>query len=201
MGGVSDRPSRIPTNRDPRRNRTAVSASQLGRRDALLAFAASLAPHDILFLDRDITRPEQVDRWLEDVAAGDSIVIVALSSNEVVGYAALERSRLPWVYHVVELRLLVSPRLRRRGLGRALVREVFEIARELGVEKVLAQMTIDQDDAIAVFKAFGFRREAVLADQVRDRDGTKHDLVVMSLDVMAWEAALDDALSRPADSA
>jgi RimJ/RimL family protein N-acetyltransferase len=44
-------------------------------------------------------------------------------------------------------------------------------------------MTVDQKGAIALFEGLGFSPEAVLRDHVRDRDGRKHDLVVLSHDV------------------
>jgi len=41
-------------------------------------------------------------------------------------------------------------------------------------------MTIDQRGAIAMFESLGFRAEALLAGQVRGRDGATHDVVVLS---------------------
>ena len=37
----------------------------------------------------------------------------------------------------------------------------------MGLEKMTAQMTVDQRGAIAVFEGMGFRAEALLANQVR----------------------------------
>ena len=39
----------------------------------------------------------------------------------------------------------------------------------MGIEKRTAQMTVDQRGAIALFEGMGFRAEALLANQVRDR--------------------------------
>ena len=44
-------------------------------------------------------------------------------------------------------------------------------------------MTIDQQQAISVFRSLGFKPEAVLRDHVKDREGDKHDLVILSHDV------------------
>ncbi len=153
-------------------------------RDAILQFAHSLDSHDLLFLDRDITSGDEVDRWMAEVAAGDVITILARDGDEIVGYASLERSRLRWTQHVAEIRLLVSGPMRRHGLGRQLTREVFALAHQGGVEKIVAHMTVDQGGAIAVFAAFGFQNEGVFADHARDRDGSKHHVVTMSLEVV-----------------
>ena len=84
---------------------------------------------------------------------------------------------------MAELRALVAPELRGRGAGRLLTEEAFRIALEMNVEKVIAQMTIDQQRAISVFRSLGFEPEAVLKEHVKDRDGRKHDLVILSHDV------------------
>ncbi len=45
-------------------------------------------------------------------------------------------------------------------------------------------MTVDQSGAIVVFAAFGFRDEGVFANHAQDRDGSKHHVVTMSLEVV-----------------
>ncbi|WBL36363.1 hypothetical protein O0235_01965 [Tepidiforma flava] len=75
-----------------------------------------------------------------------------------------------------------------KGLGRLLTQEAFANALGLGIEKMIAQMTLDQKGAIATFEGLGFRPEALLRDQVKDRDGNKHDLLVLSHDVARFEA-------------
>src|SRR5712692_1323811 len=49
-----------------------VSLRLMGAADgpAILAFAATLPQHDLLFLRRDITRPDQVNEWLDEIAKG-----------------------------------------------------------------------------------------------------------------------------------
>lgn len=66
-----------------------------------------------------------------------------------------------------------------------------ELAVESGVEKLVAHMTPDQIGAVTVFETMGFRPEALLRDHVRDVDGAKHDLVILSLDVAQFRARLD----------
>jgi hypothetical protein len=51
-------------------------------------------------------------------------------------------------------------------------------------------MTVDQRGAIAVFEGMGFRAEALLRDHVEDRDGNKHDLVILSHDVAKFQGQM-----------
>jgi L-amino acid N-acyltransferase YncA len=81
--------------------------------------------------------------------------------------------------------------MRGKGLGRLLTQEAFAIALGLGIEKIVAHMTVDQKGAIAVFESMGFRPEALLRDQVKDREGRKHDLLILAHEVAKFRAQMD----------
>lgn len=160
-------------------------------REAILEFARALAPHDLLFLRRDITQPDQVDAWLQDIEEGYATSVGAFDGGGLAGYSTVGRDRMTWAAHVAEVRVLVAERARGQGLGWLLTEQAFAIAREMGIRKIMAQMTTDQRAAIAVFRRMGFEPEAVLRNQVLDRDGRLHDLKIMSLDVDAFRARVN----------
>jgi L-amino acid N-acyltransferase YncA len=155
---------------------------------AMLKFAQSLPEHDLLFLRRDITQQPAIDDWLADVSDGVTTTVLATTPDGIVGYATIERSRLRWSAHVAELRVMISDSLRGKGLGRILTQEAFALALEGGIEKMVAQMTLDQKGAIATFEGLGFRPEALLRDHVKDREGNTHDLLLLSHEVAKFEA-------------
>jgi L-amino acid N-acyltransferase YncA len=156
----------------------------------VLAFARSLPQHDLVFLHRDITDEAEVASWIADIEQGIEGVILAVAEDAVLGYSSVSRSPLSWSRHVAELRVVVGPDARGQGLGRALTAEAFRIAEDLGVRKMVAQMTIDQQGALRTFKQLGFTSEALLHDHVLDADGTTLDLVIMSQDVAAFAHTL-----------
>jgi L-amino acid N-acyltransferase YncA len=160
-------------------------------RMAMLTFANSLPPHDLLFLRRDITQPDVVDAWVHDVESDRYVTILAIKDEAIVGYATVASEGLTWTRHVAELRILVSPTMRGQQLGRLLTEQAFALARERGVRKMIAQMTTDQTAAMRVFGHMGFEREARLRNQLIDRDGQLHDLQIMSLDVDEFRAKVD----------
>ncbi len=157
----------------------------------VLAFAQRLPRHDLLFLRRDITRPEGLGGWLRDIEAGHVTTLLARHENALVGYATMHRSELGWSAHVAELRIVVAPDYRGKGLGRALTQEIFALAIGSGIEKLVARMTLDQKGAIATFEGLGFRPEALMRDHVKDLDGNSHDLIVMSHAVEEFQQTLD----------
>ncbi len=163
-------------------------------RDDVLAFARSLPDHDLLFLRIDITEPKVVDEWVENIKKGRTITVLAEAEGAIVGYASLHRDQVSWRRHVGEIRVMLKPDLRGFGLGKTLANEVFAIAKDLGLQKVMVQMTTDQRGARGMVESLGFQPEALLADFVMARDGHTHDLLIMSYDVTGFS---DTAETRP----
>ena len=157
---------------------------------AVLTFAQSLPIHDLLFLRRDITQPKVLAAWVAQLEAGEIVSLLASSGDEILGCTAVVRDEHSWSPHLGELRVLVGPAGRDRGLGRLLIQESFLIALGLGLEKLTAQMTADQTSAIAVFEEMGFQAEALLRDHVRDQSGEKHDIVILSHDVERFQSQM-----------
>jgi RimJ/RimL family protein N-acetyltransferase len=158
---------------------------------AVMTFARELPAHDLLFLRRDITQPKVLSAWTKELEAGTITSLVAMRDGRVLGCSAVVRDEHSWSPHVGELRVLLSPDLREKGLGRTLIQESFIVALAQDLEKLTAQMTADQQAAIAVFEGIGFRAEALLRDHVRDRNGEKHDIVILSHDVAEFQAKMD----------
>ena len=146
-------------------------------------FAESLPANDLLFLSRDIREPKVVEAWLRQIREGEIISVAARLDGKVVGTTAVVTDKLSFSSHVGELRVLVGPEAREIGLGRKLIQEAFLVGMDLGLDKLTARMTLDQDAAITVFEEMGFRKEAMFLDHVKDADGKKHDLLIMAHDV------------------
>ena len=163
-------------------------------RDAVVNFARSLPEEDLLFLSMDITQEKVVDRWVKQIERQRTSSIVAYLDDELVGYANVHRNPTPWMRRVGEIRVNVGPKLRAQGLGRLLIHRIFDAARGMEVEKLIAQMTTDQTSAQNVFRKLGFVPEAVLADFVIDRDGITRDLVMMTYDVTGHTDQAGDAV-------
>ena len=166
-------------------NRTKATFRLMERDDTdrVLQFARDLPEDDLLFLRIDLTDPDVVEQWLHNQKAGRSLALYAEINGEMAGYASLHLNETNWQRHIGEIRVQVGRGHRGIGLGRALATEVFAVARDLGLRKIIAQMTPDQKSAIATFEKLGFQPEALLQDFVVDRNGRTRDLVMMSYDL------------------
>lgn len=152
-------------------------------RNAMLAFARSLPQEDLLFLRVDLTEESVVDDWIRNLEAGRSTSLVVYDEQGLIGYATVHTNPAPWTRGVGEIRVNVSPAYRGKGLGRILTAQIFDLARGLGLRKLVANMTSDQHGAQAAFRHLGFVPEALLADYVEDRNGMPRDLVIMSYSI------------------
>ncbi len=164
-------------------------------RDAVLGFARGLPEEDLLFLRLDVTQGDVVDDWIANLASGNSTSLVAYDDGVLVGYATVHRNQAPWTRRVGEIRVNVGPDYRGKGLGKNLTSQIFDIARALGLKKLMANMTSDQPGAQAAFRRLGFVPEALLADYVEDRNGLSRDLVIMSYDVAGHSDQMDEPLT------
>ncbi|HVS13856.1 MAG TPA: GNAT family N-acetyltransferase [Thermoanaerobaculia bacterium] len=152
-------------------------------RKVLRRFVDRLSEQDLLFLRLDITDEKVMDQWIQEQDGEDWITVIALDGDEIAGYGTLHRDAMSWTRHLGEIRVIVGPDHRGLGLGAKLTDEIFQLARELGLSKVIARMPLRQEGARRMFERLGFHAEALLADWAIDRDGRTQDLVIMSHDV------------------
>ena len=114
----------------------------------------------------------------------DAAVFVAESPEGIVARLSLARDTNPASAHVADLGLLVAASHRRRGIGRALLEQAVEWAREVGVGKIELHVFPHNEPAIRLYERFGFEREGLRRRHFR-RNGDILDAVLMALEVPA----------------
>ena len=112
----------------------------------------------------------------------DAAVFVAERDGSIVGRLSLGRDPHPASRHVADLGLMVAASFRRHGIGRALLQQSVEWAREVGIRKLELHVFPHNEGAIALYEGFGFRREGYRqAHYRRGRDYV--DAILMAYDV------------------
>lgn len=149
-------------------------------RGQILGLGKGIEDRDRAFLRFDISDPEHVDRWIENLEKGRTISVLAEVDDTVVGYGNLHHNELTWSSHLGELRIFVGTEFRGTGIGKRLVGELIHIAKEIRLDRVICQLALPQTRVREMFERLGFRSEAILPDWLRSSDGAKHDLVIMS---------------------
>jgi L-amino acid N-acyltransferase YncA len=143
--------------------------------DAVERFVRRIPDGDRTFFKEDVADRTVITAWTELGAARS----VAVDDGVVIGYVALVP--LPgWSSHVGEVRVIVDPDHRGRGIGRALAQHAVLEALSLGLRKMVVEVVADQEATIAMFRSLGFDPEALLKDHVRDQAGGTRDLMVLA---------------------
>jgi L-amino acid N-acyltransferase YncA len=144
-------------------------------RPAIERFLERVPEGDRTFFKEDVADPDVIASWTRPGAARS----LAVEDGVVLGYVAVVPLQ-GWSSHVGEVRVIVDPDHRGRGIGRALARQAVLEALELGLTKMVVEVVADQAPAIAMFRAHGFDPEALLRDHVRDRNGQLRDLMILA---------------------
>jgi L-amino acid N-acyltransferase YncA len=149
-----------------------------GDEQALRRFFARIPEGDRTFFKEDVDDREVIAKW---TAPGDARSI-AVEGDVVLGSVAVARLR-GWSSHVGEVRVIVDPAHRGRGIGRALARAAILDALELKLRKLVVEVVAEEDSTIAMFRSLGFDPEALLTNHVRDQTGELRDLLILANDV------------------
>jgi L-amino acid N-acyltransferase YncA len=152
-----------------------IRAVESSDREAVERFVARVPEGDRTFFKEDVDTPEVLAAWTHPGTAR----VVAVQDGAVVGYVALVPLH-GWSSHVGEVRVIVDPALRGRGIGRALARRAVLEAVALGLRKMVVEVVADQEATIAMFRSLGFDPEALLIDHVRDQAGALRDLMLLA---------------------
>jgi len=133
------------------------------------------------FIKHRVTEPAVIREWCQSIDLGRNLPLLALGGNRIIGDATLHQQLGGWKRHIGRVSVLVHPQFRGRGLAKALVVEVIELARSIGLEKLEAEFIGEQETAIKMFGLLGFAPLLRLPDYVRDMKAISHDYVLMGL--------------------
>jgi RimJ/RimL family protein N-acetyltransferase len=119
------------------------------------------------------------DEHLKNLTNPDASYLVAEDEQGNIAAFAVLRGLLS-EHHAVEIKRIVvgSPN---QGTGKKFLAEIVNRAfDEYGAHRLYLDVFVNNDRALHVYEAFGFRKEGIMRDAIY-RDGTYHSLVLMSL--------------------
>jgi len=150
-------------------------------------FFLAVPTQERMFIKHRVTEPDVIREWCQHIDLGRNLPLLACLDGQIIGDATLHQQLGGWKRHIGRVSVLVHPKFRGRGLAKALVSEVIEIAREVGLEKVEAEFIGEQEAAIKMFAMLGFSTLARLPHYVKDMQAIAHDYVLMGLDLKTDE--------------
>jgi GNAT superfamily N-acetyltransferase len=147
----------------------------------------SIPEHERMFIKHRVAEIETIRDWCRNIDYGRNLPLVGLLDGKIVGVATLHQQLGGWKRHVGRVSVLVHPEFRGRGLARALVGEIIDIARSASLEKVEAEFIGEQEAAIKMFAMLGFSQLLRLEDYVKDMQAITHDYILMGLELKTDE--------------
>ncbi len=142
-------------------------------------FFCGLPREDRKYLRVDVTRRRMVERRTTEVDRSRIERLVVVHEDEIVADGSLHLEGHGWGENVAEIRLIVARDWQRYGLGTLLTRELFHLASQYRVDRIIARLMRPQAGAHRIMKRLGFSEEFLIPEHVRDQDGTWQDLIIM----------------------
>lgn len=159
--------------------------------DALRDFFRSIPPEDRFYLKDDVTDPTIIARWAQSLDYSRVLPLLAFLDGVIVGDGTLHHRRAGARQHIGEVRVVVHPGYRNRGVGRALLHQLIDLAGDKGLKQLLFEVVADTELAARhTAQVLGFVPVAMLPAHVHDVSGQPHDLLIMERRVLdaAWSA-------------
>lgn len=145
----------------------------------LLAFFQTIPEEERYWLREDVSDANVVRRWVAELDYDRVLPLVAERDGAIVADGSLHRRGYGARHLLGELRLVVAPAYRSRGLGYALLAALTEIAQASGLDRLEAEIVSDaQAAAVEAIEQIGFDQAAVLPEHLLGPDGTRHDLII-----------------------
>ncbi len=123
-----------------------------------------LIPTTTIAWTDDLHPMEDRIAWFADRQAAGDAVLVAEADGEAVGFASYGEFRdvkkWPGYRFTAELTIHVAESHHGQGVGRALMEQLFDAAREAGLHVLVAGVDAENEQSILFHKAMGFTEVA-----------------------------------------
>jgi GNAT superfamily N-acetyltransferase len=154
----------------------------------VLHFLQGIPLEHRLFLRDDVADEKTVKNWVKSLNYEKIIPLLGEADRKVVANGTLHFSTLRWMKHVGEIRILVDPKYRGLGIGRAIIHELFGLGISAGMERIMATQMDSEEFLVSVLVSLGFFEVARIPKHVKDMKGIKHDLVFLVAEAKdVWE--------------
>jgi RimJ/RimL family protein N-acetyltransferase len=154
--------------------------------EALFRFFQDLPDETLIFIRHDVKERRVIQEWAQRLDHNRVLPLLGLVGDEIVADVTLHRVPHGWKRHIGRVRVVVGTAYQKLGLATLMLNEIVELAGELGLEKLWAEVPLDSRGAIGAFRNAGFVCKAVIEGLVKDTRNQNMDILIMICDVAAY---------------
>lgn len=130
-------------------------------------------------LEPDERTVEQIKGLVHQQTLNRTLLLVAENNGAIVGVLGFIGGGFRRISHVIEIGLAIEKDFRKSGIGSTLFREAITWARKKGFHRLELGVLSTNQQAIALYKKFGFQEEGVRKNRYRIEE-TWVDEILMS---------------------
>ncbi len=147
---------------------------------ALKSFFARASDRETETLRDDVRNPEVISRWIQNLDYQRVLPLLAWdeAGKDIAGVATLHFMRSVY-QHIADVRIFVGTAYRKLGLGSAMIKELIEIANQLELHFLRAEILKENELAIKAFRQLGFEVKCSLEKYFMTGDGKTRDVVLL----------------------
>lgn len=154
---------------------------------ALYDFFSRIPKSDLLIYKNDLTVLNNIENWVTSSNDGEVFLLVALSKDKIVAKGSLQSGGPLWS-HAAELKLIVDPLYREKGLGSQLFNILLYEGLKRHFQKIVIRYVPENSSFVKILDHYGFKPESVLNFYAKDdTSGIAKDLVIASFSLENWQ--------------
>ncbi len=154
--------------------------------EALFRFFRDLPDDLVVFIRHNVKEERVIHEWVQRLNYKRVLPLLAFVGDDIVADVTLHQVRHGWKRHIGRVRIVVDPAYQHQGLATLMLNELVELAGELGLEKLWAEVPLDSRGAIAAFRNAGYVCKAVIEGLVKNTSGENMDVLIMICDIATY---------------
>lgn len=155
--------------------------------EALYIFFSKLPKTDLLIYKDNFTSIEGINEWFSSRIYSKSFQLVALSKGEIVANGSIHPEGLFWS-HAAELKLIVAPDYRWKGLGSKLFNILLYEVIKNRFEKIIFRYVSNNISFMKILNQYGFKPDTKLSCYINDEStNCTKDLIIASFSFENWD--------------
>lgn len=151
-----------------------------GDKQSLVALFARASKEDLEYFRSDAGDAAVVEGWVDNLNLEQVFPLVAVVDDKIVGEATLHFGEY-YRRHRAWVRIFLDRDYRRQGIGTLMLLTLIEIARQVGMHQLFAEVLTSQSQIIKAFEGLGFRNEVTLSDYFMMDSGETLDMAILVL--------------------